>query len=171
MNLLTEALIAVVLAGLVGFWGFHQGENYGIAKQKAVDQTAFDTINKERSDQKTQADAILQKANADIIATQQKNATLNAQLEKENALYQANATALRKQLSTERLRFTVTAKSAAHRSCGASAGSAAASASEPAATATIRLPDVLAGNLRQLSFDASVLAGNYAKCKAFVENP
>lgn len=170
LNLITEALIALVLAGLVGIAGFWQGDKFGIAKQKATDQTAFDTINKERTQQKTDADAILAKANADIITKQQENAALNAKLEKQDATYQAATTALRAQLSTRSLRFAVPAKSAAHRSCGASASGAAASSAQPAAAPSVRLPSLLTSNLRQLSFDAAVLAGNYAKCKEWVES-
>ena len=105
MNLLTEAAIALVIALLIGVFGFYKGDQFGTSRQKVADQAEFDKINAERTKQKAEASALLEKIQAGIIAGQQHEAELNARLEKQDAQYRASTDDLRKQLATRGLQY------------------------------------------------------------------
>ena len=168
--LLLEGFIAFVIACAVGGGSYMAGHRNGVNEQKAADQAQFDKVNQERVQQQTQAAAILTKIQQGITDQVSADAKKVHDLEQHaNDLLDENL-GLRTSLAARSLRFVSTgpAKAGTDRSCRASAPGAAASASHADAPAVVQLPDSLAADLRQLTFDADQLNVNYGKCYGWV---
>lgn len=138
----------------------------GVTVQKAEDQKEFDRINGELTTQKAEANRLLQKAGADIIALMAERAKLTAKLEKQHADNQAATAALRDKYAGVGLRFAAPEGSGCGAGGGGSQGASSDAASTPA-TAVIQLPDALTRNLRRLAEDADKLKDEYALCYAW----
>jgi len=166
MNVLAlEAIISIVIAFAVGGGGYYAGHKNGSNAQKAEDQAQFDKINGERAAQKADANALLQKIEAGIIEQQRSWADQNLRLEKQSAELNKANDDLRAALSTHGLRFTIPAlKGGADRTCSPGANGPKTSAPGTPSPTLIQLPDSIAGNLRQLVFDADQLNVQYRKC-------
>lgn len=157
------ALIALAAAF---FGGDHLGHGRGVNEQKVADQKQFDQINAERAKQKAEANALYQQAQADIIALQADRDALKTTLEKEREEARKTTDDLRTKYAGLSLRFR-SVQSGGNRQDGAGAKGAGGNPASPAATTVLQLPDQVAGNLRQLAFDADKLRDDYALCYGY----
>jgi len=169
MTWITETALTVLVALGLSIVGFAYGAKHGKNSQKAADQIQFDKINAERTAQKEQAAATMQKAQQEIISLQAERAAFNARLEKVHADNAAAIDALRSQLATRGLRFRAP-QGAGNRSCSANPQGSAPSAPSSAPATVIQLPDSIARDLRQLTFDADQLSNEYRKCYAWSQH-
>jgi hypothetical protein len=143
-----------------------KGHSMGVDAQKAMDQAQFDAINAALTKQKSEANALLQKAQGDIIALQQQRDSFKTQLEVKDAQNRNATAALTAKYSGLQLRFR-TAQSAGCGAGSASAVSSPANAASDAGTAIAVLPDAVTASLRQLAIDADNLNDAYKLCYGY----
>lgn len=169
-SLILEAFIAFAVAAVIGTGSYMAGHKNGVNEQKAQDQAQFDTINAERSKQKTEAAAILDKLQAGIIAQQQDDAKLRKTIDDQALLLDRQNDDLAAALASRSLRFVApaAAKGRADRSCRAGPASPAASAASAPAATVVQLPEALTRDLRRLVADADRLNVEYGKCYQWV---
>lgn len=154
----------VILAAVLAFLGFGAasyayGDHHGVLTQKVADKGAIDKVNKDLTDQKTQAAAILKKSNDDLQVARDERDAMTKKLENEHVANQAATTALRDKYAGLGLRFVAKAPG-----CGSSSTNTVPQADEPAgntSTAVIQLPDSLAGELRQSAAACDSLKDDY----------
>ena len=159
-------IVAIVLAVALWFGGDHAGHKRGINAQKVADQRQFDQINAEREQQKATANVIYRKAQDDNLTLMVERDQLKTKLEKEHATNQKATDDLRTRYSGLGLRFTTDQGAG----LGLSSRSAQGAGTDPAsaiAPAFVQLPDALAADLQQLTFDADRLADDYRKCYGY----
>lgn len=161
--LIIGALVA--LAAAFG-GGDYLGHGRGIDEQKVADQKIFDQINAGLAKQKAEANALYQQAQADIIALQAERDDLKTTLEKEREEARKTTDDLRSKYAGLSLRFR-SVQSGGNRPNGAGAQSAGGNPASPATASVLQLPDQVAGNLRQLAFDADKLRDDYALCYGY----
>lgn len=161
--LIIGALIALSAAF---FGGDYLGHGRGVNEQKVADQKKFDEINAERATQKAEANAIYQQAQADIIALQVERDALKTTLEKEREEARKTTDDLRTKYAGLSLRFR-SVQSGGDRENGAGTQGAGSNPAGPATASVLQLPDQVAGNLRQLAFDADKLRDDYAECYGY----
>jgi len=150
-------ILGAVLALIaVGGGGFTYGDHVGTLGQKAVDQKQFDSINAQTAKNKEAANAIYQGAQAIIIQQAKDRALADNQREQER---QSNVKAiddLRAKYASNGLHFSTGQTSGLGNRCPSTVSSSANPASHTE-TVDVQLPDALAGNLRQLEYDADAL--------------
>lgn len=159
------ALIALLTVSTVG--GFAYGHKVGVNEQKASDQGQFDAINKQTTDQKTEANAKYRAAQDANLALMIERDKLKTNLGNEHEKNRAATDALRTQYTGIGLRFTAETPRLGN-SSGCTQGAGSDPASTPTAT-VIQLPDAITDNLQQLAFDADQLADNYRLCYGWAE--
>lgn len=162
-------IVGVLLALAAAFAGGEfDGQSRGVDKQKVEDQKQFDTINAGLAKQKSDANKLYQQAQADIIALQAERDSLKGTLEKEREDNRKATDDQRAKYSGLQLRFRA-AQNSGNRGNGSGTKGSSANASSSQGTAEIQLPDKIAGDLRQLAFDADTLKDDYALCYGYVE--
>lgn len=160
----------VILGGVLLLFGLlfgaeQYGHTQGVNTQKVADQVEFDRINAALTMQKSDAAAMLQKAQTDIITLQANRDKLKLTMEKQHAQDQVTNAALRDKYSGLGLRF----KPAEGSGCGnggsgtlPAQGNAAVLAAAPSVLISRETSDAL----RALAYDADELAANYKLCYA-----
>jgi hypothetical protein len=167
MNPIVILIIGLVwLGSLIGVGKWQH--TAGVTAQKVADQKEFDKINEKLADQKTEAAGILKTKNAENLALMVERDQLKTTLEKNDAINKAATAALRDKYFGVGLRFQP-AQAAGRWLGGGSAQGAGLDSSGAAAAAFVQLPDKIAGDLRQLVFDADTLADAYRKCYGYAE--
>lgn len=159
------ALVLSVIAG-IGYYG-HKQYLRGKSEVEALWKSDRAQWESALAKQKGEAAAELQVATAKALAAERANADLKAQQEKDYAQHQAVTAALRRDLSTERLRFVAVAPSPGRGDGGGGTVPEAGNPASAAATAYVELPDSIAASLRQLAYEADQLADNYRLCYAY----
>jgi len=157
-------LIFVLAVAGAGISGYRMGHTNGVNDQKVADQGEFDTINKKLADQKTEANAKYRAAQDANLALMTERDRFKTQLEQADVKKRNEINALRTQYAGNSLRFQL---KQIDRGCGTSSGSAQATTAVPSgddATTFVQLPDQIAGNLRQLAYDADQLNADYKTC-------
>ena len=157
--------IALMMAAAMS--GTYFGYVNGVNAQKAHDQVVFDSIEKERTDQKAKAAEILAALNQKIITTQAESAKFKSQLESQRATHNQAINDLHTQYSSTGLFFTAT-KSPGDRDCGGSTGGSQGDATSACNATIIQLSDSVARDLRQLAYEADRLAVEYETCFKYV---
>jgi len=152
-------ILLVIIGAFIG--GEYDGRKTGSADQSSKDQIKFDEINSEIAKQKVQANALLEKAQADVIAKQEEIDQFKNQLEKSDADRKKTIADLQRKYAGDKLQFT--AKIAGCGS-GGSGSNGQGNSSSSNATTTIVLPDKITSDLRQLAVDADTLSSEYKKC-------
>lgn len=164
------AVVALLwLASLVatGLWREHVGHTAGVAEQKVADQRLFDQINREREQQRAEADALYRAEQEKTIAALVERDAFKHQLEVTDAENRKATAALAAKYSGMGLRFRAVEGSGAGQNCRGPAP-AEGNAPGPDAASVVQLPDALAGSLRRIVADADALKDEYAKCYAYV---
>lgn len=161
-------LLAFALALIgVGMYEHSEGVDDGIAQQKVTDQGEFDTINKTLAKNKADAAEILRKKQAENVALMSERDALKTTLEQQRQAHEKENLNLRTQYASLKLRFTV----ASDGRSGVSGGSPATTASGAPGAASpgivVELPDTIAADLRQLTFDADQLRTAYGVCYGY----
>lgn len=163
-----------ILALIGGLWfGLHHYGNTRYEEGRADDHKGWDADRAQWQQaldkQKAEAATLLVTTIAQNDALRRANQVLHDQQEKDYANHRAETDALHAQLSHVGLRFAVPAAPARCGQGGAGPLPGTASKAQPAASAVDQLPDVLASNLRLLSFYAQVFGVDaYARCVAAV---
>lgn len=159
-------VVCVWLASLfaVGHWQNSAGMN----EQKVADQKEFDRINEKTAADKAAADVKYRQAQADQIALLTERDQLKTQLEKEHANNQAATDAVRNRYAGLGLRYKSAKAAGPGGGCASPTGAAPDSAS-PDGPATFELPAALAGELRQIAYDADTLADSYRECYGYAQ--
>ena len=159
-------LVAVLALACIGYYGQTRYEA-GVNAQKVADQKQFDAINAQLTQQKEQAAATLEAANAKVLSDETELLALRAQ---QGASYARDQAATEAQFvstgsSALRVRVTCPTPQATGRGNGGGSALPAPAASAPAATAVaVELPSQTERDLRQLVFDADRLADAYRSC-------
>lgn len=160
-------LIAVlVVSGALWYaYTYVDGKGYdrGVSVQKAADQVEFDRINTERAQQKAEANALYQGAQAAIVVLMGERDKFKHDLEVQDAKNRKATATLTAKYSGLKLRFAAT-QSPGDRADGGSANGAGADPTGPAGTAIVELPGPLTADLRQFARDADDLKDAYALC-------
>lgn len=155
-------VLAIIIAG-VG--GCTYGHGTGVDEQKVADQTQFDKLNQDITDQKTKANALYRKAQDDNLALMTERDQLKTTLEKQHAINQAATAALRDKYFGVGLRFNAESPR-----LGNGGGSTQGAGTDPASAepaTLVQLPGEIAADLRRLAFDADQLADDYRKCYGY----
>jgi len=161
--LIIGAVFAVITIA-AGSYGI--GHGHGINEQKVADQAQFDTINREREQQKAEAVALYRSAQADIITLQAERDRFKTQLEKTREQDRTATDSTRNRLAGLGLRFRTEQGVGPGPDCaGTLPGIAHPAGTAPAAT--VELPGALARDLRSLTGDADQLADDYRQCYAY----
>lgn len=130
---------ALVALAITAAGGFKAGDSYGTDRQKVADQARFDAINAQIAANKTEAAALLKKANADTLALMTVRDQLKTTLEKEHAQAQAATAAARDHFAGLGLRFQPSQAAGCRLGSGCALGAAADPAGAHAAAA-VELP-------------------------------
>lgn len=153
-------LLGLLLGFLVvGASGYAVGKSHGVTAQKVEDQRAIDSINKQLSDQKTEAAAILKRSNDDLQAARDERDGIKDQMEKQHVKDQSVTNALRDKYAGLSLRFVT--KTPGCGSSGADTVPQAGGAASNTSTAVVQLPDTLARDLRQSAAACDSLKDDY----------
>lgn len=161
------ALVAGVMAAINHI--DERGFKRGIGEQKEIDQKEFDRINLALSDQKKEAAAVLAKANAENTRIRIDRDKLKSTLENERAQHEQANRDIRAEFAGRSLQFRSSAGEGS--GCGGGSGGSQTGGANPAAPVSaqvIQLPEKIAADLRQLTFDADQLNAEYAVCYGFV---
>lgn len=161
------AAIALVLGLMFGSERF--GHSTGLDEQKVADQAQFDTVNKQLADNKTEANGLFRAEQAKTIAALAERDTFKNLVETNRAKNTLAVNDLRAQLATRGLSFHPD-KIAGRGDGGGSAPDAKADTSAFGPAADVLIPELLASNLRLLSFNADVLNVQYKACYADSQN-
>ena len=164
----TLIIIALVSAGVIAFGADQFGYNRGITEQKVADQKVIDEVNVQLEANKAEAARILLDRNTEILALVAARDQAKNVLEAEREKTRQSDAADRAKYNALSLRFK-SVKNSASRDCGTSTGGAGIDPAAAESTEVVQLPDQVAGDLRQLAFDAQELNGDYAKCYAFAQ--
>ena len=164
-------ILGAVLALIaVGGGGFAYGDHFGTDTQKVEDQKQFDAINKQTADNKVRADAIYRNAQTIIIQQADDRALADNQREQERQSDVKANNDLYSRYAALSLRFRAAKTSGPGGSCANTNSQSANSASNDGAT-EIQLPDSIAANLRQLTFDDDAVKVDYAILYKWAHDP
>ena len=159
----TYILISILLAIAGAFAGGEfDGRHRGADQQVVADQAKFDRMNLALAKQKDEANALLEKAQADIITAQAAADDFKTQLEKESAARKTDNDRLRGSYAGRSLQYA--SKAPRCGAGGSDANGAQGAAASPDAAAVVQLPDTITRDLRQLTFEADTLKSEYQKC-------
>lgn len=160
------ALVAALALGGGGYW---YGASVGRAKQEVADQAQFDAVNAKLAAQKAEAATQLAAVNARVLATLTERDALKTKLLTEKDTHDQVTAVLRGRYAALRLRVAVpgAAQAGGGGGGGDGAGGAGGDAARSAGAALVQLPDAVAGDLRQLAFDADRLRDDYALCYGY----
>ena len=160
------ALGAVLLALGLFFGGEHVGHTRGVNAQQVKDQAQFDQINAGITAAKAKANEIYRQAQDANLALATERDQLKTTLEAERETNRVTTDSLRSKYSAASLRFKLTQNSGYGAGCG-SAKAPGADSSVAAAPPVVQLPDKIAADLRQLTFDADTIVDNYRECYGY----
>jgi hypothetical protein len=162
-------ILGVVLA-LAGVFagGDHFGYGRGINEQKVADQAEFDRFNRERDEQKAEANDKYRKQQDANLALMAERDQLKTHLEKEREKNRKATDDLRARYAGLGLRFAVPQSAGLGRGGGCAQGAATDPASAAGAT-VVQLPDALAADLRSLQYAADQLADDYRQCYDYAQ--
>ena len=164
-------LLGLVMAFLgVGAGSFGAGHHFGVTTQKVADQVQFDAINDQTAENKKKADAIYRNAQAIIIQQAADRELADNQREKERQSDVKTINDLRNRYASVGLRFSTGQASGLGGSGGNSNGISAHPADNDG-TAEIQLPDQIAEDLRQLTFDDDAVKVDYAILYKWAHDP
>lgn len=159
--------IWLIVIGLVAAGSFIGGRGVGVNYQKVADQKQFDQVNRQLDDNKTEASALLKKANADNLTTMIERDNLKTNLEKAHAANEIATNTIRTQFTNTELRFAAQA-----RECGAGGSSSSPSSGNPpspAGSTIVQLPTKITTDLRQLTLEADRLVDAYKLCFGYAQ--
>lgn len=161
-------LLAFALALMgVGMYEHSEGVDSGIERQKVADQREFDSVNAKLAANKAEAAEILRKAQAANVAVMAERDALKTKLEEERQANEKQNRDLRARYAELKLRFTIPSDRGS-RDGGASPAPATGDAPGAASPGiVVELPDKIAADLRQLTFDADELRTAYAVCYGY----
>jgi hypothetical protein len=161
--ILAGVLFWIASLGVVGTWQHHAG----VVEQKAECQRDFDRINAAIAKQKAQASSMYQAKQAEVITALAERDQFKNQVEKERNEHRVETDTLRARFAGLGLRFRP-AEGAGSGAGSGSAGGPQGDATGAAAPADVQLPDQVAGDLRQLAFEADRLKDEYGACYRYV---
>lgn len=161
-------LIVLGLVASAGIAGYADGRDSGVNAQYKIDQTAIDKVNSELAANKAEAASKLKASYQLILSKNLENEALKSSYEKERQknvennrkLYNANAA----------IKLYVRALNPVGRdSSGGSVSNGPSSASN-SGTTLVQLPDEVARNLHNLTFDCDSLSSDYKVLYDYAHN-
>lgn len=168
MNPYTIIAAGILVIGLsIGSYTF--GHSNGVNTQKVKDQAEFSRIDKERTKQKEDAAALLDREIKKGIELTNKNQTLIAQGVKDHEEFRKTTTDLNNKYNSLKLRFATTTSTATGNGGSSTQSQGGEAVSGTTTTTIVSLPDVVTRDLRQLTTEADNWLGWYRKCYDYVE--